>query len=53
MLDSVDVGGIRVDGVRASVIEGEHPRAILLGMTYLKHVEMREKNGVLQLSRDY
>jgi aspartyl protease family protein len=53
VLDSVDVGGIRVEGVRASVIEGDHPRAILLGMTYLRHVEMREKNGVLQLSRDY
>jgi aspartyl protease family protein len=53
VLDSVDVGGIRVDGVRASVIEGDHPREILLGMTFLRHVEMHEKNGVLELSRDY
>ena len=53
MLDSVDVGGIRVDRVEASVIEGGYPATILLGMTYLRHVEMKEKNGILHLSRDY
>lgn len=52
-LQSVDVGGIRVDNVRASVVEGTHPTTILLGMTYLKHVQMNEKNGILLLSRDY
>jgi aspartyl protease family protein len=53
MLDSVDVGGIRVERVEASVIEGGYPATILLGMTYLRHVEMKEKNGILHLSRDY
>ena len=53
MLDSVDVGGIRVDRVEASVIEGGYPATILLGMTYLRHVEMKEKTGILHLSRDY
>jgi aspartyl protease family protein len=52
-LDSVNVGGIRVNGVQASVIEGGYPETILLGMTYLKHVQMQEKNGILLLSRDY
>jgi aspartyl protease family protein len=52
-LDAVDVGGIVVNGVQASVIEGTHPVTILLGMTYLKHVEMQEKNGILLLSRSY
>ena len=52
-LQSVDVGGIRVDNVRASVVEGTHPTTILLGMTYLQHVQMKEKNGILLLSRDY
>lgn len=52
-LDSLDVGGIRVDHVQASVVEGAFPATILLGMSYLKHVEMREKDGILLLSRSY
>jgi aspartyl protease family protein len=50
-LRSVSVGGIRVDNVRASVVEGEFPAMILLGMTYLQHVDIEENNGVLSLSR--
>jgi aspartyl protease family protein len=50
-LRSVSVGGIRVENVRASVVDGEFPATILLGMTYLQHVEMEENNGVLSLSR--
>ena len=50
-LQSVDVGGIRVDNVRASVVEGDYPSTILLGMTYLQHVRMQEVDGVLSLSR--
>ena len=52
-LDSVNVGGIRVDNVRASVVDGDFPATILLGMTFLKHVEMQESNGVLSLSRTW
>ncbi|MBA6411553.1 TIGR02281 family clan AA aspartic protease [Parahaliea sp. F7430] len=52
-LQSVDVGGIRVDNVRASITEGDFPSTILLGMTYLQHVQMQEKNGVLLLSREW
>ena len=50
-LQSVDVGGIRVDNVQASVVEGDYPGTILLGMTYLRHVRMQEVDGVLSLSR--
>jgi aspartyl protease family protein len=50
-LGSVDVGGIRVENVQASVVEGDFPGTILLGMTYLKHVKMQEANGILSLSR--
>lgn len=50
-LESVEVGGIRVDNVRATVAEGDFPSTILLGMTYLQHVELRERDGVLSLSR--
>lgn len=52
-LDAVDVGGIRVDSVRASVIDGSYPATILLGMTYLQHVEMHERDGILLLSRGF
>ncbi|TCO70445.1 retropepsin-like aspartic protease family protein [Chromatocurvus halotolerans] len=52
-LDFVDVGGIRVDNVRATVLEGDYPRMILLGMTYLEHVSLQERNGILSLSRDW
>jgi aspartyl protease family protein len=52
-LRSVDVGGIRVDGVQASVVEGDFPADVLLGMTFLRHVEMQETNGVLSLSRSW
>ena len=50
-LRSIDVGGIRVDNVQASVVEGDFPTTILLGMTYLRHVKMQEADGVLSLSR--
>jgi aspartyl protease family protein len=52
-LRSVDVIGLRVDGVPASVIEGSYPDTILLGMSYLEHVSMREQDGVLYLQSKY
>ena len=53
VLRSVDVGGIAVENVRASVIEGSYPSSVLLGMSYLRHVEMQESGGVLMLSREW
>jgi len=53
MLDSVDVGGIRVENVRATVLDGAYPTTILLGMTYLRHVNMNESGGILSLSRAF
>ena len=52
-LRSVSVGGIRVENVQATVVDGNFPTTILLGMSYLKHVEMKENNGVLSLSRGW
>ncbi len=52
-LPYIDIGGIRVDNVRATVTEGDFPSQALLGMTYLKHVKMQEANGILTLSRDW
>ena len=53
MLKSVDVGGIRIENVRATVLEGKFPTTVLLGMTYLRHVNMSETGGVLSLSTAY
>jgi aspartyl protease family protein len=53
ILDSVDVGGIAVSSVQASVLEGAFPETVLLGMTYLQHVELSENGGVLSLTARY
>ena len=50
---SVEVGGIKVENVEATVIDGDYPSTVLLGMSYLRHVEMRESGGILSLSRDW
>ena len=47
----VQVGGIQVENVRASVVDGNFPASILLGMSFLQHVDMRENNDILSLSR--
>jgi aspartyl protease family protein len=52
-LKSVEVGGIRIENVRGAVIEGGFPTKILLGMSFLKHVDIKESGGVLSLSRAY
>ena len=52
-LRSVSVGGLTASGVDAVVIEGGYPHMILLGMSYLQHVEMSEKNGSLHLQAKY
>jgi len=52
-LDSVKVGEIEVRNVRASVIEGVYPTKVLLGMTYLSQVEIKENAGLLTLIKKY
>lgn len=49
VLDSVSVGGIRVDTVAAAVIDGEFPATALLGMSYLKHVDLSDEGGIMTL----
>jgi aspartyl protease family protein len=48
-LDRVEVSGIVVRNVPATVIEGEHPTTALLGMSWLQRVGLREDAGVLYL----
>ncbi|WP_439107110.1 retropepsin-like aspartic protease family protein [Congregibacter sp.] len=49
LLDSVTVGGIRIDSVTATVIDGDQPSVALLGMSYLQHVDIQEEGGILTL----
>lgn len=52
-IGSINVGGIEVNNVQASVLEGSFPATVLLGMSYLQHVNMQEKNGTLSLTREW
>lgn len=52
-LDSVVVGGISIPFVPAVVVEGDFPAMILLGMTFLQRVGMREENGALYLKQKF
>ena len=52
-LDSVEVGGILVNGVDAAVVEGSFPVEILLGMSFLRNVGFSERAGVLTLTQDF
>lgn len=50
-LRSVSVGGIEASAVAATILEGPQPAVILLGMSFLQHVDMEESQGVLTLRR--
>lgn len=52
-LASVKVGTIELKNVKGAVHEGNFPEKTLLGMSFLKRVEMRNSNGVLTLTRKY
>ncbi|MGD8417639.1 MAG: TIGR02281 family clan AA aspartic protease [Pseudomonadales bacterium] len=48
-LDTVTVAGITAHNVQAAIITGSHPQDILLGMSFLRNVSMRDEGGVLTL----
>ena len=52
-LDSVQIGPIRVDNVPAAVLEGDYPKDVLLGMTFLRNVEIKQSEGIMVLKRKY
>jgi len=52
-LDRVAVAGIEARGIQATVIEGDYPVDILLGMTFLQHVSMEARAGVLTLTQKF
>lgn len=48
-LDSISVGGIRLQNVEAGVIEGNFPERPLLGMTFLSQVDMTRSGNLMTL----
>jgi len=48
-LDSVDLGGLVMHGVRASVLPNMPGDEVLLGMSYLKHLELIQRGDTLTL----
>ena len=48
-LDSVQLGDIRVPNVPAAVLEGNYPQKVLLGMTFLRFVDIKQGDGTIQL----
>ena len=49
MLKSVKVGRIKQKNVQAMVIDGSHPREILLGMSFLDNLKVTKEDGKLVL----
>ena len=52
-LDQVKVGDIQLPNVGAVVLEGQSPRQVLLGMTFLNRVKMEDRGGVLVLKSKF
>lgn len=49
-LNQVSIGGIVLNNVKATVISGEYPVEVLLGMSFLNQVNMQDTEGVLTLT---
>ena len=49
----VTIGGITINNVEATVIEGSHPIEVLLGMSFLKNVRITDDGGVMTLTAKF
>ncbi len=52
-LESVSVGGIVLHNLDAGIIEGDHPRDVLLGMSFLGRLDMNRDGDRLELRKRY
>lgn len=52
-LDSVSVGGIKLQNVAAVVMDGNFPLQVLLGMTFLGQLEMQREGTALHLKKNF
>lgn len=48
-LDSVELGGIRMQNVSASINPGMSDNIVLLGMSFMQHLELTQRDGQLTL----
>ncbi|MEX1664572.1 TIGR02281 family clan AA aspartic protease [Zhongshania arctica] len=53
VLRRVEIGNIKTQEVAAVVIEGDDPQLILLGMSFLEHVDLQERDNILVLTPRY
>ncbi|WP_255558348.1 retropepsin-like aspartic protease family protein [Zhongshania aquimaris] len=53
MLSRVEVGDIKTQQVAAVIIEGDYPHIILLGMSFLEHIDLQERDNILVLTPRY
>tara|TARA_R110002050_G_scaffold57423_3_gene129067 strand:+ start:206723 stop:207286 length:564 start_codon:yes stop_codon:yes gene_type:complete len=52
-LDQVQVGDIKLHNVGAMVLDGSHPERALLGMTFLRQVEITRTDERMDLKKKY
>jgi len=52
-LASVKVGGIELNNITATVIEGAHPAQVLLGNSFLRHTRMEQAGSVLEITKHF
>ncbi len=52
-LDRVKVGGIELRNIEGVVIDGPQPNEVLLGMSFLGHLDMRNEDGRMVLREKY
>ena len=50
-LDQVEIGGLRLDNVRASILPSMNGQEVLLGMSFLKRLEMIQQGDRLTLRK--
>ena len=52
-LNSVGIGGIKLNNVSATVIEGDKPTDVLLGNSFLRHTDIQQTSSVLIIRERY
>jgi aspartyl protease family protein len=52
-LDSVSLGGIKLQNVEGSVLEGGFPQEVLLGMSFLNRLEIQNQGNVLLIRKKH
>jgi len=53
MLDEVQIGDIKLNNIRAMVLDGEQPKHALLGMTFLEQLDIVRKDKRMDLKKKF